>query len=359
MKYIDEYRDRKIVGALADEIREAAAGRSYSFMEVCGTHTMNIFRFGLKELLPPCIRLISGPGCPVCVTPNSYLDKAIALAARDDFIIATFGDMLRVPGSRSSLEKEKARGGAVRIVYSSMDALEIARRHPDNEIVFLGIGFETTVPTVAQSILTAKKTGVANYSVLSGHKTMPEVMDALLKDGTVRVDGFLLPGHVSAVIGSRPYGFLARRYKKRCVIAGFEPADILQAVLMLIRQKRPAVEIQYKRIVEDLGNPLAMRAMKEVFRSADSSWRGMGIVKKSGLVIRKEFSSFDAERKFDIKIRPPKEDKRCICGLVLKALAAPGDCKLFGRQCTPEHPVGACMVSGEGTCAAHYKYSFK
>jgi len=356
MKYVDEFRDKKMVMALADAIRVAADGRTYTFMEVCGTHTMNIFRFAIRQLLPSNIRLVSGPGCPVCVTPNAYLDKAIALAGLKDVIIATFGDMMRVPGSYSSLEKEKAKGRSIRVIYSCMDALEVARKNPDKEVVFLGIGFETTAPTVAQSIITAKRDSIKNYSVLCGHKTMPEVMDALLKDGSVRVDGFLLPGHVSAVIGSGPYVFLSRKYAKRCVIAGFEPVDILQAVLMLIKQDRPAVEIQYKRIVEAPGNRLAERAIEKVFDKTASEWRGMGVVKRSGLKIRSAFAAFDAGGKFRTGRIRSKENKSCLCGAVLKGVVIPSACKLFGRSCTPEHPVGACMVSGEGTCAAYYKY---
>ena len=356
MKYVDEFRDKKMVAALADAIRAAADGRTFTFMEVCGTHTMNIFRFGIKQLLPPNIRLVSGPGCPVCVTPNAYLDKAIAIAGLKDVIITTFGDMMRVPGSYSSLEKEKAKGRSIRVVYSCMDALEIARKNPGKEIVFLGIGFETTAPTVAQSVIAAKRDGIRNYSVLCGHKTMPEVMDALLKDGSVGVDGFLLPGHVSAVIGSRPYAFLSRKYAKRCVIAGFEPVDILQTVLMLIKQKKPVVEIQYKRIVEAPGNRLAKQAIEKVFDKTASEWRGMGVVKRSGLKIRSAFAVFDAGRKFRIGRARTRENKNCLCGDVLKGAAVPTDCRLFGCSCTPEHPVGACMVSGEGTCAAYYKY---
>jgi len=356
MKYIDEYRDKRLVRKLADAIREAADGRSFTFMEVCGTHTMNIFRFGIRELLPGNIRLISGPGCPVCVTPNRYLDKAIALAGLKDVIIATFGDMMRVPGSYSSLDKEKAKGRAIKVVYSSTDALDMAARSPDKVVVFLGVGFETTIPTVAQSVIAAKKSGIKNYSVLCGHKTMPAVMDALLRDGSVRVDGFLLPGHVSAVIGVKPYGFLPGKYGKRCVIAGFEPVDILQAILMLIKQKTPKVEIQYKRIVESSGNRLAEKAIERVFEKAASDWRGIGVVKGSGLKVRKGFAPFDAERKFRVAVPRARENKGCICGDVLKGAATPPECRLFGHSCSPEHPIGACMVSSEGTCAAYYKY---
>lgn len=357
MKYIDEFRDFKLVTKLAGRIRkEADEKRSYSFMEVCGTHTMAIFRFALSGLLPSNIRLISGPGCPVCVTSNAYIDHAIAIAALPHVIVATFGDMLRVPGSRSSLEKEKAQGAVIKTVYSTVDALAIARRYPDKEIVFLGVGFETTVPTVAASIIAAKKENIHNYSVLSAHKTMPEALEVLMKDGDVAVDGFLLPGHVSAIIGTRPYEFLPRKYGVRCVVAGFEPVDIMQSILMLIEQKRPAVEIQYKRIMSPSGNAIARAVIDKVFEPCTSQWRGIGTVKNSGLAIREKFSAFDAARKFNLKIPPTHENKACICGAVLKGIKTPPECPLFSKICNPDNPVGACMVSTEGTCAAYYKY---
>ena len=358
MKYIDEFRDRKLIDKVARQIREAIdVRRSYNFMEVCGTHMMSIFRYGLKSILPENINLISGPGCPVCVTPNDFLDKAIALSGRKDVIIVTFGDMMRVPGSYSSLEKEKASGADIRMVYSTQDALDIAKKLPHKEIVFLGVGFETTAPTVAQSILKAKEDGINNYSVLCGHKTMPEVLKALVEDKSINVDGFLLPGHVSAIIGTHPYGFLALRHKKRCVVSGFEPLDIMQAILMLIRQKTPKVEVQYTRIIDRRGNVLAQEAIKKVFIKSSSVWRGIGKVEKSGLEIKGEYAAFNAAERFHIKIKPAKENKNCICGKVLKGLVTPPGCKLFGKVCKPENPVGACMVSSEGTCAAYYKYS--
>lgn len=359
MKYIDEFRDRRLIAKVADRIRRAAGSRRYTFMEVCGTHTMAIFRYGLRELLPANICLISGPGCPVCVTPNEYLDKAIALSKMDDVIIATFGDMMRVPGSRSSLENEKAKGASIRAVYSTDDALDIARKNADKQVVFIGIGFETTAPTVAASIIEAKREVLKNYSVLCGHKTMPEVMAALLDDGDVKVDGFLLPGHVSAIIGTKPYEFLAKKYGKGGVVAGFEPLDIMQAILMLVRQGAPKIEIQYDRIMEKGGNAVARTAMAKVFDKITAEWRGIGNVKDSGLKIRREYSAFDAQLRFKPNIRPKavlKEPKGCICGLVLKGVKTPPECRLFGKTCTPEHPVGSCMVSSEGTCAAYHKY---
>lgn len=325
-------------------------------MEVCGTHTMAIFRYGLRELLPANIRLISGPGCPVCVTPNRYLDKAIALAGTEGVTVATFGDMMRVPGSRSSLERERSKGASIRAVYSTDDALAMARSHPEREIVFLGVGFETTAPTVASSIIEALREGISNYSVLCGHKTMPEVMGALLAAGGVDVDGFLLPGHVSAIIGTSPYRFLANRYNKRSVVAGFEPLDIMQSILMLIRQRRPVVQVQYKRVIEEGGNRIAQVMMAKVFRKSDDLWRGIGKVRDSGYKIRREYASFDADLRFRPKPCREKEAGGCICGSVLRGVKIPSDCRLFGKSCTPDHPVGSCMVSGEGTCAAYYRY---
>ena len=357
MKYVDEFRDRRLIERLAQEMRRAVDfERIYNIMEVCGTHTMSIFRFGLRDLLPSNIRLISGPGCPVCVTPNEFLDKAIVIASLKNVIIATFGDMLKVPGSYSSLEKEKAGGSDIRIVYSSLDALDLAKKHSNKEILFLGIGFETTAPTVAQSIRSAKKEGLSNYSVLCGHKTMPEVLEALVSDGTINVDGFLLPGHVSAITGSTPYEFLSVKYKKRCVISGFEPLDIMQSVLMLIRQKSPAVEIQYKRIISEEGNPLARKTTAKVFEKNSSVWRGIGMVEKSGLKIKNSYKEFDADTKFRPKPKMSKENLNCFCGYILKGLKTPYDCRLFAKVCTPERPAGACMVSSEGTCAAYYRF---
>jgi hydrogenase expression/formation protein HypD len=358
VKYIEEFRDRRIVKKLALALEKAVdPRRTYGIMEVCGTHTMSIFRFGLRDMLPPNIRLISGPGCPVCVTPNSFLDKAMALARLKGLIITTFGDMARVPGSSSSLEKERAAGRDVRIVYSCMDAVRIAVKNPQKEVVFLGVGFETTAPTVAQSIVTAKKDGIRNYSVLCGHKTIPEALKVLAEDKELKIDAFILPGHVSTIIGAKPYEFLSRAYGKRGVVAGFEPVDILEAMLMLVKQRKPAIEIQYSRIAGRAGNVLAKRLLGEVFEKTQAAWRGIGTVRDSGYRIRKNFSSFDAETKFAPKIKPPREEKRCICGDVLKGIKIPPDCPLFAKVCNPSEPVGACMVSSEGTCAAYYKYS--
>lgn len=361
MKYIDEFRDKRLIGRIAGEIRREAAGKgaSYNIMEVCGTHTMNIFRFGLRGMLPENLKLISGPGCPVCVTPNEYLDKAIAIAGLKNVIIAAFGDMLKVPGSRSSLEKEKAKGRDIRIVYSSTDALDFARKNKGKKVVFLGIGFETTAPTTANSILTAKKEGLKNYSVLCGHKTMPAILKTLVEDKTIKADSFLLPGHVSAIIGATPYGFLSADYKKSCVISGFEPVDILQSILMLLRQKTPEVEIQYNRIIDKKGNVMAQEVMNKVFEKDSSVWRGFGAVAGSGLKIRKSFAAFDAEKIFKPRLDEPRDNVKCFCGYILKGTKTPLDCPSFAKACTPENPSGACMVSSEGTCAAWYKYRVK
>jgi hydrogenase expression/formation protein HypD len=356
MKYIDEFRDKALIAKVADEIRKCAGRRGHTFMEVCGTHTMAIFRYGLRDLLPGNIRLLSGPGCPVCVTPTSYLDKAIFIAGLENVTVATFGDMMRVPGSRSNLDNEKAKGASIKTVYSTDDALEIARRDPGREVVFLGVGFETTAPTVAASIVRAKREGIKNYSVLCGHKTMPEVLGVLVKDNVMDIDGFLLPGHVSTIIGTKPYEFLASDYGKRCVVAGFEPLDIMQAILMLVDQGSPSVEVQYKRVMKRSGNVLAQRMMGKVFDKTAAAWRGIGKVDGSGLKINKEFSSFDAEVRFHPKAAPVKEPKGCLCGEVLKGVKTPVECRFFVKACNPEHPVGACMVSSEGACAAYYRY---
>jgi hydrogenase expression/formation protein HypD len=355
MKYVDEFRDRGLIDREASAIRAASYG-SHSFMEVCGTHTMSIFRFGLRRLIPGSIRLLSGPGCPVCVTPNGYLDKAIAIARIRRVIVTTFGDMFRVPGSRSTLELERTGGCDIRTVYSTTDSLDIARKNPGREVVFLGVGFETTAPTVAQSIMAAKKERLANYSVLSAHKTMPEALIKLVKSG-VNADGFILPGHVSAVTGTSVYRPLAEVYGKRCVVSGFEPVDIMQSILLLLRQRKPSVEIQYKRIASPRGNALARSRMYKVFEPCDSVWRGIGKVAASGLKIRREYSDFDADMRFRPKVSAPREDARCRCGDVLKGAISPTQCALFGKGCSPDHPVGACMVSNEGACAAYYRYA--
>ena len=361
MKYIDEYRDKDLIRAIAEKIKHRAGSkREYKFMEVCGTHTMAIARFGLKGLLPPNIKLLSGPGCPVCVTPTGFIDKAISLSKMKDVVITTFGDMIKVPGTSSSLEKAKSEGAEVKIVYSTLDALTIAKNNPAKKIIFLGVGFETTAPTIAASIIEAKDKKIENFSVLSGHKIMPPALKALVDDKDLALNGFILPAHVSTIIGSKPYAFVAKDYKIPCAIAGFEPLDIMQGIYMLVKQsveKKPKIEIQYDRVVKPSGNKLAQDILKKVFKVADSEWRGLGIIPKSGLSIKNKYSKFNAEKNFKIKIPKTKDNKACICGEVLKGKKTPGDCKLFGKGCTPEHPIGACMVSSEGTCSAWYAYA--
>lgn len=358
MKYIDEYRDEKIAQSILKEIN-AISKKKVNLMEVCGTHTVVIFRNGIKKILPKNINLISGPGCPVCVTPVSYLDEIIALSRENDFIITTFGDMIKVPGSTSSLEREKANGADIRIVYSTLDALNIARNNPLKKVVFMGIGFETTSPTIASAILKAKEEKINNFSVLSVAKIMPPAMKSLLDVEEVNIDGFICPGHVSAIIGSDPYNFIASQYKVSCVICGFEPLDILQSIYMLIKQieeGKAKVEIQYKRVVKPEGNKIALKKLKKVFSIVNSNWRGIGNIPQSGLEIRNEYSTFNA-RKFKITVEETKEFAGCRCGEVLRGMITPIECPLFKKVCTPEDPKGACMVSSEGTCAAYYKYN--
>jgi hydrogenase expression/formation protein HypD len=361
MNYQDEYRDRELVRGLADRLATLVAGREkpMTFMEVCGTHTMAIYRFGLRSLLPPEVRLISGPGCPVCVTPNDYLDRAVALCRLPGVITATFGDMMRVPGSSSSLMEERARGADIRIVYSPLDAVALAEANPDRQVVFLGVGFETTAPTVAGSILAAEAKGLANYFVLASHKTIPIPMQVLADDPDLALSGYICPAHVSAIIGVDAYRPLAETFHTPCVITGFEPADVLQGVLMLARQViagESRVETQYTRVVRPGGNPKAREILEQLFTPCDVPWRGIGIIPGSGLKLRERYARFDAEKMLPVAVEPTREHPGCQCGEVLKGKLSPFDCPLFATVCTPEAPVGACMVSSEGTCAAAYKY---
>jgi hydrogenase expression/formation protein HypD len=361
MNYMDEYRDRGIVLGLAARIRELAAGRAepMTFMEVCGTHTMAIYQYGLRSLLPPNVRLISGPGCPVCVTPNGYVDRAVAYCRQPDTIIATFGDMVRVPGSSSSLMEERAKGADVRIVYSPLDAVALAARNPEKRVIFLGVGFETTAPTIAGSILTAAAKGLGNYFVLAAHKTIPLPMEVLSADPELAIDGYICPAHVSAIIGAAAYRPLSEERGVPCVVIGFEPVDMMEGVEMLVRQVvegRSAVEIQYRRVVKWEGNRKAQEVLAKVFAPCDAEWRGIGMIPGSGLEINDTYSSFDAEKVLPVVVEEPREHQGCRCGDILKGKTSPFDCPLFATACTPESPVGACMVSSEGTCAAAYKY---
>ncbi len=329
-----------------------------NIMEVCGTHTMSIARHGLKSILSERAKLLSGPGCPVCVTPVGDIDVAIALSKIPNVIITTFGDMLKVPGSTSSLEKERANGADVRMVYSSADALELATANPAKEIVFLGIGFETTSPAIAATIAAAKKADIRNFSVLPMFKMVLPALKYILDIKGHKIDAFILPGNVSAIIGSDTYSFIPQKYHIPGVIAGFAPSEILQAVDMIFEQLKsgvPKVGVEYG-IVSPEGNPTAKRLLKEVFCIQDSTWRAIGRIPKSGMGICKAYAGWDASRKFKITVPPPKEPKNCKCGEILLGLKLPDNCKLFAKACTPEHPVGPCMVSSEGSCAAHFKY---
>lgn len=327
-------------------------------MEVCGGHTVAIRKFGIPALLPQAIKLLSGPGCPVCVTGKSFIDKTVKMAKEPETIIATYGDLMRVLGSKSTLENERAAGADIRMVYSPLDALEIAKLNPSKKIIFPGIGFETTSPATAVTVLRAKKENLNNFFLLSAHKIMPPAMEMLIDD-EVQIDGYICPGHVSTITGSEIYSTIVNKFGLGCVITGFEPVDLLQGILMLVKQfesQNPKVEIQYKRAVKPEGNLKALKLLDEVFELKDDWWRGLGVVPKSGFKLKKEFEKFDAEKHFDLNLPEPKEEKGCICGEILKGKKLPTDCKLFGKICTPENPVGACMVSSEGSCQAFYKY---
>lgn len=358
MKFITEFRRPELAEGLISQIHRESRTKA-RFMEFCGGHTVTIFRYGIRQALPKTLEMVSGPGCPVCVTANADLDKAIALSRIPEVIITTFGDMLKVPGSRSSLEEAKASGADVRMVYSTTDALNIASENPDRSVVFLGIGFETTAPTVAASILKAKEAGLENYYVLSMHKLCPPAIRAILDSGEVRLEGLICPGHVSVIIGAHPWESVAHDYHIPCVISGFEPLDILQAVSMLVAQvekKEARVEIAYRRGVRPEGNPEALRIMDEVFEPGPAQWRGLGEIDGSGLKLRSKYQRFDAELAFDIVTEPPQEPQGCLCGEILRGVSSPLDCPLFGKACTPERPVGPCMVSSEGSCSAYYLY---
>ncbi len=360
MKYIDEFRDSILAKKLVDDLARSAErlSKQATFMEVCGSHTMAIYRHGIKSLVPPKVKLISGPGCPVCVTPSYYVDAAIGLASRDNIAIVTFGDMIRVPGSASTLQKERGKGRDIRIVYSPLDAVQMARENRKTEIVFLGVGFETTAPAVAAAIITAKRENIKNFSALTAHKVMPEPMEALTK-GELGLHGYICPAHVSAIIGEAGYRPLAEKYKIPCVITGFEPLDILRGIGMLVEQVadgRAQVENEYYRVAPKEGNIKALKMLDDVFVKTDAVWRGLGPIPKSGLEIGPEYEMYDAAKKFDVIYSEARENPACICGEILKGLKEPLDCKLFGKGCKPDNPIGACMVSSEGTCAAEYSY---
>jgi hydrogenase expression/formation protein HypD len=358
MEWINTFRDSEIGKNLAEQLKEMKPGPA-RIMEVCGTHTVSIAHNGIRELMPPGIELTSGPGCPVCVTDTSEIDLFINAARRKDTIITTFGDLIKVPGSSSTLKAEKANGADIRVVYSPLDAVEIARQNGSEEVVFLGIGFETTTPTIAAAIIQAERSGVHNFSVISAHKLMPPALEALVADDEIKIDGLLCPGHVSIIIGANAYEPLVAQYGIPCVIAGFEAVDILHGILRLVDQidhHRAEVEISYDRAVYRHANATALDIMYRVFRPVPALWRGLGQIPASGLKIRKEYQEFDAEQKLGLERSQSSQKTACQCGKVLKGIINPSQCPLFGTACRPDKPIGPCMVSSEGACAALYRY---
>jgi hydrogenase expression/formation protein HypD len=364
MRFVDEFRDPDVINKTADEIRRLAdPGRHYRLMEVCGGHTHAIYRFGLKDILPDNIELIHGPGCPVCVLPMGRIDDGLALAEDPNVIFAAFGDMMRVPGVHGSPLERKARGMDVRIVYSPSDALKLAKTNPDKHVMFFAIGFETTAPSSALTILRAKAEGIHNFSLFCNHVTIIPAIRAILDSPDMRLDAFIGPGHVSTVIGCRPYEWIAANERKPIVVSGFEPLDMLQSIVMLLRQLKAGearVENQYKRVVPWEGNRAALKAMAEVFELRPYfEWRGLGFISQSALRIRNNYAEWDSEQRFTVPGVRVTDPKAAQCGEVLKGVLKPAQCKLFGKECTPEHPVGALMVSSEGSCAAYFNYEHR
>ncbi len=344
----------KVLEKLTEKI-----GRQISLMEVCGTHTVSIFRHGIRSLIPPSIKLLSGPGCPVCVTPIGDIDKMLYIAKQSNVILTTFGDMMRVPGSKGSLYNAKAEGANVRMVYSPLEALKIAEENEDKKIVFFAVGFETTAPLIAATIYEAERRGIPNFFIYSVHKLVPPALEVLVNTEELNLDGFILPGHVSTIIGSKVYEYIPQKYGKACVITGFDADDILNALVMLLNQilrGEPKVEIQYRDAVKPEGNPKALEFLYKFFEPCHSNWRGIGVIPNSGLKLKEEYSHRDAQYVFSIPEIKSIEPKGCQCGLVLRGVKIPTQCPLFEKICTPENPVGACMVSSEGSCAAYYKY---
>lgn len=361
LKHIEEYRDSELARRLSEKIRRISR-RNVRLMEVCGTHTVSIFRSGIRSLLPPPVSLLSGPGCPVCVTDQAEIDAFIELAKQKDVIVTTFGDLMRVPGSASSLQRERAEGRDIRVVYSTVDALAIARSHPGRQVVFLGVGFETTAPTIAAAILSAAEARLDNFSVISAHKTVPQALEALMALDDVRIDGFILPGHVSVIIGLNAYRPFFDRHRIPCVVTGFEPADILQAIAAMVEQiesGKPRLVNAYPRAVTEPGNRKAQQMLAQVFEPADACWRGIGLIPASGLRIRAAYAAYDAGARFALKMPEAKPPRGCACGEILTGKKTPPECALYKKVCTPMDPVGACMVSSEGTCAAYYRYHYE
>jgi hydrogenase expression/formation protein HypD len=358
MKYLDEFRDKDLARPLVAELKRSVT-KPLRVMEICGSHTMAIFRNGIRTILPDGYTLISGPGCPVCVTSASHMDAFIAMAERPGVRVAIFGDLFRVPGTHGSLANAGARGAKIDIVYSPMDALDLALRHPDDLMVFLGVGFETTTPGIAATILAAKNRNVKNFAVFSTQKVMPPPLMALLDDPRLKIDGLLCPGHVSSIIGAGAYQPLVEKYHLACVVAGFETTDLLNGLILLARQVgqgQPKVENTYQRVVNWEGNVRAAKMVHEIFEPADMEWRGLGVIPGSGLAIRSKYADFDAQVRLDITLPEASEAKGCRCGEILKGMSIPTQCPLFKTRCTPQNPIGPCMVSSEGTCAAYYKY---
>jgi len=364
MRYVDEFREPELIARTADEIRRLAdPKRHYRFMEVCGGHTHSIYRFGLADLLPSNIELVHGPGCPVCVLPMGRIDDGLSMAEQPGVIFTAFGDMMRVPGTRGSPLEYKARGMDVRIVYSPSDALKLARGNPDKHVMFFAIGFETTAPSTALTLMRAKAQGIRNFSVFCNHVTIIPAIRAILDSPDMRIDAFIGPGHVSTVIGCRPYAWIANNEEKPIVVAGFEPLDVLQSIVMLLRQLKQnqnRVENQYQRAVPWEGNRAALKAMADVFELRPYfEWRGLGFISQSALRIRESYAEWDAERRFSVPGVRVTDPKAAQCGEVLKGVLKPAQCKLFGKECTPDQPVGALMVSSEGSCAAYYNYEHR
>jgi hydrogenase expression/formation protein HypD len=361
MRFVDEYRSPELALRLSEQIAALAEpGRHYKLMEVCGGHTHTIYKHGIEDLLPPEIELVHGPGCPVCVIPMGRQDDAIAIAEQPQVIFTTFGDMMRVPSTRGSLLDAKARGADIRMVYSPLDALKIARDNPDREVVFFAIGFETTAPSTALTLLRARAEGIRNFFLFANHVTIIPAIRAILDSPDLRLDGFIGPGHVSTVIGVRPYRFIARDYRKPVAVSGFEPLDILQGIYMIMRQLaegRSEVENQYTRVVHEAGNPRALAVLAETMELRTTfEWRGLGFISQSALKLRAEFADWDAELHYEVPGVRVADPKACQCGEVLKGVIKPWECKVFGTACTPERPIGTCMVSSEGACAAFYNY---
>lgn len=358
MKHLDEYRDSSLVQPLVDELKQAVT-KPLRVMEVCGSHTMAIFRDGLRTILPEGMELVSGPGCPVCVTSASHMDGFISMAELPKVRVAIFGDLFRVPGTNGSLANASSRGATVDIVYSPMDALAIAEENPEQLVVFLGVGFETTTPGIAATIMAAHTKNIENFVVFSTQKTMPAPLHALLGDPQLQIDGLLCPGHVSSIIGAKTYEPLVKQYNLACVVAGFETADLVKGLIMLARQVGEGerkVDNVYPRVVSWEGNPRAQAMVDEIFEPTAMEWRGLGVIPDSGLKIRDKYSTFDAQVRLDIELPEAEEPKGCMCGQILKGINNPNQCPLYASRCTPANPIGPCMVSSEGTCAAYYKY---